>query len=484
MARKPVPKNTKSIKENIEEIQLDLGLYPPLPGVAPAFMEALEGKEPEKAYADLLESICGATDDSQPVEQYDGTLGVTAAFVSARQSCVAQVQWNNDLATRYSSPGNVNGVRWGTGTMIANDLFLTAGHLFDQTGGGWTRPRDNMTGTTISPAEIATNMHLNFNFQVDPSGTLRPEVSFPIIALLEFRLGGLDYAICRIGGNPGATFGVNAVSTTDATAGAMLCIIGHPAGVPKRIEAGPALAPSGDAIRYDSIDTLGGNSGSGVLRSTDGLLVGVHTNGGCTTTGGFNFGTRITSIRAQSPILQGLPGTATTVITDTSLRDDFSVTTIRNDRTAVFADTSPSADLLTTTIVSDRLPTSIIRDVGTSLVRDQLGTTKAIDDVKIGALDKQFSDRKLPGSDVVLPDDRFTDPFGGTLGGARPFVFATPHHATRIVNETPMIDAQAQFDAALMQLEQSIQDVSIHLEALQRQYQQAVEEYQQFNGGV
>ncbi len=51
-----------------------------------------------------------------------------------------------------------------------------------------------------------------------------------------------------------------------------------------------------------AIDTLGGNSGSGVLDSA-GKVVGVHTNGGCTASGGFNFGMRISSIRAFSPIV-------------------------------------------------------------------------------------------------------------------------------------------------------------------------------------
>ena len=88
--------------------------------------------------------------------------------------------------------------------MITNDLFLTCGHLFDQTGGGWERPRQNGTTNIISPQEIARNMRLNFNFQVDAAGNPRPEQSFPISELLEYRLGGLDMAVCRIGGNPGA----------------------------------------------------------------------------------------------------------------------------------------------------------------------------------------------------------------------------------------------------------------------------------------
>lgn len=294
-------------KTESTENPLDSALYPPHPSFSAGFLEALSDEQPELGYSDFLESLCGGNDDSQPVELYDGKLGVPRAFVDSHQGSVAQVQWNNDLGAKYTSPGDVNGARWGTGTMITNDLFITAGHLFDQTDGGWTRPRDNTTGATISPAEIATNMHLNFNYQADASGNLRQAVSFPVTGLLEYRLGGLDYAICRIGGNPGAAFGINSISAADAAVGDMLCIIGHPAGVPKRIEAGPATSFSGKTIKYNDIDTLGGNSGSGILHGLTGLLVGVHTNGGCDQAGGSNFGYRISAIRAVSPILQALP---------------------------------------------------------------------------------------------------------------------------------------------------------------------------------
>ena len=53
-------------------------------------------------YALIIESICGVTDDSQAVEQYDGTLGVTTAFVAAHQSPACQVQWNSNW--RRSTP--------------------------------------------------------------------------------------------------------------------------------------------------------------------------------------------------------------------------------------------------------------------------------------------------------------------------------------------------------------------------------------------
>ena len=92
------------------------------------------------------------------------------------------------------------------------------------------------------------------------------------------------------------------MSTTDAAVPDMICIIGHPAGQPKRIEAGPTTLISGNLIRYGDIDTLGGNSGSGILRASDGRLVGIHTNGGCTSSspgdGGTNFGQRIAAVIA------------------------------------------------------------------------------------------------------------------------------------------------------------------------------------------
>ena len=133
------------------------------------------------------------------------------------------------------------------------------------------------------------------------------EQSFAVTGLIEYRLGGLDFAIVRLAGNPGTTFGTTPISQVDAVLNGMACIIGHPAGRPKRIEAGPVTLLQGDSIGYNDIDTLGGNSGSGILQAADGRIVGVHTNGGCDATmTGNNFGVRITSILAQSPTLRSL----------------------------------------------------------------------------------------------------------------------------------------------------------------------------------
>ena len=413
-------------------------------------------------YAALLESICGVIDDSQAVEQYNGALGVTTAFVAAHQSAACQVQWNANLASIYSNPGNVSGVRWGSGTMISANLFLTCGHLFDQTGGGWNRPRQNGTSNIVTPQEIARNMRLNFNFQVDPAGNLRPEQSFAILELIEYRLGGLDMAICRIDGNPGATIGQTLVSATDAAVPDMICIIGHPAGQPKRIEAGPTTAISGNLIRYGDIDTLGGNSGSGVLRASDGRLVGIHTNGGCTSAspgdGGTNFGQRIAAVIAVSPTLQAL---------------------LRPKRKAF--------DDVAKPVFDNRPPVKLkFRDDAFKPVVDNRPpvTLKFRDDVKSPGLDKPPGlEGKLPSFDSKIGFDnpgrpgRFGRPFKPEAQSARPFILFTPHHSEAWRDGSQQAEALTELEAALVEIEQVMAAGEAELAQLDTEYRQLFAEY-------
>lgn len=426
-------------------------------------------------YNDVRETICGMTDDSQAVEQYDGTLGVSQAFVDSHQSAVGVLRWHSNLATHYTNPGNVAGHRWCTGTLISDNLFLTAGHCFDQTGGGWQRPRVNGSSNIISSEEIATRMNVEFDFQLDSSGTLKSPVSFAVEELIEYRLNGLDFAIVRLSGNPGQQFGTTQMAEDDGDVGDMICIIGHPAGQPKRIEAGPITSFQDFRVRYNDIDTLGGNSGSGILRESDGRIVGIHTNGGCNQTmTGSNFGLRITRLRAASPTVRNitaLTNPALDTLTTTTITDRLTLAVPDRLRTRIIDDiirtlpavdirptdprldnpTSPLADRGTglivdqpTSVIRDQRPTNPIRDAGPTSIFQDRRTSPLLDRGSSPFTDFQSNPGADPtGTNTVV--DRPTNPIGdrgrvpgGSLfpGGLRremggqPFVLATPHHAS------------------------------------------------------
>lgn len=265
------------------------------------------------------ESLCGP-DSTQDVELYDGKLGPSQDFVRERYPAVGQVQWNADLAAKFNKPGdvpgNVSDVRWCTGTLIAKDLFLTAGHCFDPKSGGWITPGRMVDGAVkkLEPRELAPLMHVNFNYQLDGKlRTVRDSVVYPVTQLLEYREGPdkLDFGIVRLGPGidgklPGERFSIGKIDASDPTPTpiAMLTIIQHPDGKPKRIAAGKKIRYDRGEVLYGDVDTEGGSSGSGLL-AQGGAIVGVHTNGGCEADdSGENFGVSAFAISRVSKIIK------------------------------------------------------------------------------------------------------------------------------------------------------------------------------------
>ncbi len=64
---------------------------------------------------------------------------------------------------------------------------------------------------------------------------------------------------------------------------------------------GPFVSFTGTTLKY-SVDTEGGNSGSPIIRESDGKALGIHTNGGCSSGGGSNSGTAMNNSGLQNAI--------------------------------------------------------------------------------------------------------------------------------------------------------------------------------------
>jgi V8-like Glu-specific endopeptidase len=255
-----------------------------------------------------LESLCERSGRLQDVERYDGSFGVPTAFVNRHRLAVGLLRWRSDLAERYrEQAGNVNGQGWCTGTLIDDDLFLTAGHCLDPSDTGvWQLPREK-GGVELRPAELARELVVQFRYEAsaESDAPSHPD-SAEVLRLEEYRLGGLDYAILRLSDQPGVRNGTTRISARDAQPGARIAILQHPAAATMKVGAGTVARVQGSTLTYDTIDTLGGSSGAGILDAETGKLVGVHTTGGCTKSGGENAGVTIGALTAASEILPGL----------------------------------------------------------------------------------------------------------------------------------------------------------------------------------
>jgi V8-like Glu-specific endopeptidase len=245
--------------------------------------------------------------------------------VDTHQRSAAQIQWRSDLLQRFGrpgdDPGNVNGERWCSGTLISADQFLTAGHCFLPDLNGWRTPR-RMVGNALkrlTPPELAPLMVVNFNYQVDgadPKGQrIRVPDTYPIVRLVEHgldpALGNLDYAIIELGRDvrgrhPGDDYRIALLDASQSTLQGLtlVTLIQHPNGYPKKIEAGAGVTLTTSYLEYDDLDTEGGSSGAGAF-SQDGRVVGVHVEGGCKASKGEgNKAVTLKAISAQSAIIK------------------------------------------------------------------------------------------------------------------------------------------------------------------------------------
>ena len=228
------------------------------PGSTPTFVQDSDPDVGRDADPDVGRQVrgtqCGPDLEFEPVNRYTGPL----AWAQTREEAVVLINANC------------------TGTYIrttATDLFLvlTAGHCVN----------------------LGERASINFNFEAEPDGPTHAWEGTVIERSVD-----PDYALIELPQDPEVSPTPLSARVTSA-----LTVIQHPLGQLKLLAEGELSRRTARQLHYTEIDTLVGSSGAGVLNA-GGMVVGIHTLGECSETGGTNGGWTATSIVEASSVLR------------------------------------------------------------------------------------------------------------------------------------------------------------------------------------
>lgn len=151
-----------------------------------------------------------------------------------------------------------------SGTLIAPDLVLTAAHCMGK------------------DAERCASARFVFGFSIDRAGQSPARIpEGDVYSCAEVKLfaksSAADYSVVRldrpVAGRPVARYDLSAPPEEEEN----IFTVGGPYGLPlKVVEDGTVRSLPGGSVFITNLDTSGGNSGGGVFRSSNGILVGVH----------------------------------------------------------------------------------------------------------------------------------------------------------------------------------------------------------------
>jgi hypothetical protein len=303
---------TNVIDEHIKTIQNDTTLP-----IARKNEEIGKLENEKKLLDDLaivtMDKICGRSNDLEDILAFGGQYPISRQFVVDRSPAVGLIRWNEDFGNAFNGPndneGNVRGAPWGTGFLISDDMFLTAGHCFDIDPNSFKTPRKN--GSSIPGDSMVHYMNVIFNYEIGAGNKIRNDTNeFSIAKLVEYKCGGLDYAILQLNPNqkglPGRQLTKLTLSpkTLQLSNHDPLCIIEHANGKEKKVCCGDLLNFDATTVYYGDVDTEFGSSGAPVIHFASGTVIGIHTDGDCETSRGRNYGTSIEAIRTKSKIIK------------------------------------------------------------------------------------------------------------------------------------------------------------------------------------
>ncbi|MCE9673635.1 serine protease [Myxococcus stipitatus] len=162
---------------------------------------------------------------------------------------------------------------WCSGTLIDNDLVLTAGHC-------------------ITSAADCADTRFVFNYYRTADGVLKTVTTADIfscqsiVVRQQATTGGrnLDYAIIKLDRSAAPRFTPAPVrpGNTALTAGANVAVIGSGSGIPFKIDSGGSVRNArASTLDYfvATTDTFGGNSGSGVYETANYTVAGILVRG-------------------------------------------------------------------------------------------------------------------------------------------------------------------------------------------------------------
>lgn len=242
---------------------------PPLPG----WSAALEAECHPAGWADV-ETALGCD------------LG-SAAELTARARPVGLLHWDDDAGVPPGTDPRVSvaGVRWCTGVLVSERLFLAAAACFDRdkvSSLGWVLPPG-----VESAADFCAHLHVDFAYQVEAeTGAVyvnngHEGTSYHCERVAEQGANGLPYVLVALEGCPGKTYGVAAPSGSLPAPGDPVEVLHHPFGRPKAVSCGTISSVDDDLLTVDVTDLAGGSAGGAIL-DADGALVGLLLRGGCT----------------------------------------------------------------------------------------------------------------------------------------------------------------------------------------------------------